>query len=240
MDFLHNLVEYYDELYPVTNEQIDFIESLCSSFSNPHKILQIGSGSGTLAHTLAKKGKDVTGIEMSQPLLTSSTLKRRTQLLSIRFFKMSAMEMDKYLGKQFYNVIMCLNNRLVSVRDRKCAEKVLKNCKTLLSSNGKMIIRAYNYDYIKKGNLPSEKKSERAKLITEIEVKSDDSAILNQKIVTFNKTLPIVQNMDIFPLTKKVLYELAIDAGFKKVDFYGDYGKTPLSDNSEEIICVLE
>ncbi len=46
--------------------------------------------------------------------------------------------------------------------------------------------------------------------------------------------------MEILPVTKQLLIELANKAGFTKIDFYGDYKKTPLSDNSEEIICVLE
>lgn len=239
MDFLHNLVEYYDELYPVTDELINFIESLCKDFSTPNKILQIGSGSGKLAFDLAKKGKDVTGIEMSQPLLTCASLKRRTQLLSVRFFKMSATEMDKYLGKSYYNMIMCINNRLVSVHDEETAVKVLKNCRELLSENGKMIIRVYNYDYIKNGNKPSVKKSERVSLITKISFKSDTKAVLTQTIETYGRKLPILENMEIFPVTKQVITRLAKDAGFTSAEFYSDYNKTPLSDNSEEIICVL-
>lgn len=240
MDFLHNLVEYYDELYPTTDEQLVFIEDICKGFTTPNKILQIGSGSGQLSYRLAKRGKDVTGIEMSQPLLTCSSLKRRFQLLSIRFFKMSALEMNKYLGKSYYNVIMCLNNRLVSVRDEESAEKVLKNCKELLSKNGKMIIRTYNYEYLKKGNKPSIKKSERVALVTNIEFKSDTKAIITQTIEAYSKKIPVFENMEILPVTKQLLIELANKAGFTKIEFYGDYKKTPLSDNSEEIICVLE
>ena len=48
MNFLHNLVEYYDELYPTTDEQLAFIEDICKGFTTPNKILQIGSGSGQL------------------------------------------------------------------------------------------------------------------------------------------------------------------------------------------------
>ena len=77
-------------------------------------------------------------------------------------------------------------------------------------------------------------------LVTNIEFKSDTKAIITQTIETYSKKIPVFENMEILPVTKQLLIELANKAGFTKIDFYGDYKKTPLSDNSEEIICVLE
>lgn len=103
-----------------------------------------------------------------------------------------------------------------------------------------MIICTYNYEYLKKGNKPSIKKSERVALVTNIEFKSDTKAIITQTIEAYSKKIPVFENMEILPVTKQLLIELANKAGFTKIEFYGDYKKTPLSDNSEEIICVLE
>ena len=106
MEAIQNLVEYYDELYPVSAEQFDFYKSLLQEYSKPVKFLGIGCGTGVLESRLAKEITDVTGLETIKELLDSATRKHRTQLMSIRFFKMSTIEMARFLGKKFYNVII--------------------------------------------------------------------------------------------------------------------------------------
>ena len=69
MDFFENFVEYYDELFPVAESKIQFYENLQNNFTTPIKSLHLGSATGVLEHHLAKKGFDITGIEVSQPLL---------------------------------------------------------------------------------------------------------------------------------------------------------------------------
>ena len=39
MEAIQNLVEYYDELYPVSAEQFDFYKSLLQEYSKPVKFL---------------------------------------------------------------------------------------------------------------------------------------------------------------------------------------------------------
>ncbi|MDE5581352.1 MAG: methyltransferase domain-containing protein, partial [Treponemataceae bacterium] len=109
MDAVKNLVEYYDELFPVSDAQRIFFESYISQFSAPAKFLSIGCGTGIFEHRLAKDAIDVTAIEAIRELLDSATRRYRNQLMSLRYFQMSTLEMTKFLGKKFYNIISCLN-----------------------------------------------------------------------------------------------------------------------------------
>ncbi|OJF76451.1 MAG: hypothetical protein BKP49_07070 [Treponema sp. CETP13] len=63
MEFLNNLIEYYDELYPVSKKQKDFYSNILETTKIPAKILGIGCSIGTLEHHLARLGNDVTGID---------------------------------------------------------------------------------------------------------------------------------------------------------------------------------
>ena len=89
MDFIQSVLEYYDELFPVTDAQKEFYEALTGLYASPAKILRIGCGTGLLEHTLARQGNDVTGIEASKQIINSANLRRRNQLMSIRFFLMA-------------------------------------------------------------------------------------------------------------------------------------------------------
>ena len=46
MEINQNIAEYYDELYPVTEEQKVFYQKKMILFKKPVKFLQIGCGSG--------------------------------------------------------------------------------------------------------------------------------------------------------------------------------------------------
>jgi len=100
MESIKNLVEYYDELYPVTLAQQTFYETLIQKYPHPAKLLSIGCGTGVLCHRLARNSVDVTGLETLRELLESANLKYRNQLMSVRYFQMSTLEMTHFLGKK--------------------------------------------------------------------------------------------------------------------------------------------
>ena len=69
MTFIQNVTEYYDELYPVTEEQKKFYSRIQESYPTPARFLQIGCGTGALEHVLIKSSADITGIEVSKELI---------------------------------------------------------------------------------------------------------------------------------------------------------------------------
>ena len=101
MESIQNLVEYYDELYPVTPETFSFYDSLIEDYPKPVKFLNVGCGTGVLEYRLSKSTTDVTGLETIKELLESASRKHRNQLMALRFFKMSTIEMVRFLGKGF-------------------------------------------------------------------------------------------------------------------------------------------
>ena len=146
MESIKNLVEYYDELHPVTLAQQTFYETLMQKYPRPAKFLGIGCGTGILCHRLAKDNVDVTGIETQRELLDSASLKYRNQLMSLRWFQMSTLEMTRFLGKKFYNIISCLNNRVLFIHDKTLMRKFFFDCKTLLSEGGIVVLQLFNFE----------------------------------------------------------------------------------------------
>ena len=241
MEFFQNLVEYFDEFYPAETETCSFFKELGSRYKFPAKMLQIAAGSGSLALHLAKSGLDVTGIETSQPMLDSANLKRRTQLLSIRFFKMSVLEMSRFLGKGFYNVIFCINNRISFIRTKELMEQFFADCRSLLSDDGILILQLYNYNNFAKNSFnPLNKLSPRASLRTSLSEENGKISAISQTIeCAQNRQIPILENEPVYPLTKEEVEEFAIKSGFNKAEFYSDFKKTAFSAESEEIVCII-
>lgn len=243
MEIIQNVIEYYDELYPVTESQKKFYDEILKNYPRPGRLLGIGCGTGFFEHLMAREGRDSTGIETSKEMLESANLKRRNQLMSIRFFLMSTIDMTRFLGKNFYDVISCLNSRIIFIHDRTLMRKFFFDCKQLLVKDGTLIIQLPNLEVFNAkpmSKLPV-RESIRAKLYTQIWTKDDGEKIISQDVETGNgKLLPVIKDAAIFPLSSKDIEEFAKESGFTSVEFYSDFDKNDFTGKQENIIAVIK
>lgn len=241
MELFKNVAEYYDELFPVSESQRKFYENESSSFKNPVKYLDVGCGTGSFEIYLSKLGADVTGLETCQEFLDSANRKRRTMLMSVRFFQMSYLEMARYLGKGFYDVISVLDDRLIFIHDKTLLAKFFYDCRQLLSENGKVIIAIPNFDKFKgdKIELPL-RESIRVQLFSKITERPDGKTEMFQKLKNGNdKILPVTENALVQKITKEQIQELAQKSEFTKFDFYSGFDYKPFSEDSDYLVAVL-
>lgn len=243
MELFNNVAEYYDELYPASTEQKDFYKTILSQMPMPVRVLRIGCATGTFEHYLAKTGIDVTGIDPVTELLESANRKRRTQLMAIRFFQMNSLEMTRFLGKNFYNVVSILDGRIIFTHDPILMRKLFFDCKQLLVENGKLIISLPNFDKYRvesECKLP-ERTSIRCKLSTKIVRDAEGKAILSQKLETGNgKVIPVSSDVPVYPLTSEEIKTFAKEAGFSTVKLYSDFSLTPFSAESDYVIAEIQ
>lgn len=240
MDAVKNLVEYYDELFPVSDAQRIFFESYISQFSPPAKFLSIGCGTGVFEHRLAKDAIDVTAIETIRELLNSATRRYRNQLMALRYFQMSTLEMTKFLGKKFYNIISCLNSRIAFIHKKEFVKKFFSDCKELLSENGIVILGLDNFEKFRaepKAILPA-RKSIRITYKSQI-TKNAQGTFLESRLENENKKLPVYERVPIYPLQKSEIAEFAKEAGFVKTEFFSDFEKNSVSEDSDYLLAVV-
>ena len=238
MEFLQNVVEYYDELYPVTASQKDFYHFLLKKYSSPARLLRVGCATGLFEHQLAREGLDITGIEDSRELLNSAILRKRTQLMSVRYFEMSAMDMTKYLGKKFYNIISSLNDRILLIHGKTLMRKFFYDCYQLLQDNGVLVLQFANLEKNNK-KLPV-RESIRVKLTSELKTDSEGEITITQKVETGNgKILPVVSDEEIYPLKAEEVYDFAKEAGFSNVKLYSDFELSPFTGEEDNVVALI-
>ena len=242
MEISQNVVEYYDELYPVTNDQKSFYADEMSAFPKPHRLLRVGCGTGSFEHMLAKEGADVTGLETSHELIESANRKRRTQLMSLRFFQMNTLEMARFLGKGFYHIISILDGRIILIHDETLIKKFFFDCKQLLAEKGRLIIGLPNF--IKFSSVPMAKlpdrQSIRCSLYTQVWADPDDKRTIQLDLETSNgKVSTVMRDVPVFALTVPKIQELAEGTGFTHCDFYGGFDRQPFTEQSDYVIAVI-
>ena len=242
MELLENIAEYYDELFPASDELKKFYKEETECFDTPVKYLSIGCGIGTFEHFLAKEGADVTGLETNVALLESANRKRRTQLMALRFFQMSSLEMCRFLGKGFYNIISILNNRIIYINDSTLMSKFFYDCKQLLAPSGKLIIRLPNFQKFSSeptAKLPV-KESIRVRLFSKILTEPDGKKFMRQELETGNgKRLVVTRDAQILPITKDQIENYAKEVGFTKFDYYGNLQHGEFTKDSDELVVVV-
>lgn len=242
MQQLQPITEYYDELYPVTSDHLEFYKQILKDYPAPQKVLNIGIGTGSFEFSLSKAGYDVTGLEVIQCLLESALLKRRNQLLSLRFFKLSSTEMTKFLGHGFFNVISCLNNKIVFFKNKTLVQNFFSDSYKLLSPNGTLILHLYNHENCinsKTFSLPV-KSSLRIQLFSQIQNISGISYLTQYLKKDTGHPTTIIQDEQIFPLTQNQIKDFAASAGFKSVELFADCQWSPLTADSKEIFAIIK
>lgn len=242
MEINQNIAEFYDELYPVTEEQKVFFFKKFEQFKKPAKFLSLGCGTGYFEHLLAKQGLDVTGIENSIELLESANRRRRTQLMSVRYFNMNFLEMSHFLGKKFYNVISVLNDNIIFNHDKTLMQKFFYDCHELLSQNGIFIIKVTNFQKFKsnKGFLLPKRNSIRASLKTEILLENENYYAYQYLQNSSQKNVKITENAKVYPISKEEIFDFAKQTGFTEINFYEDFKETEFCEQSNNIIAVLK
>lgn len=240
---IQNIVEYYDELFPVTTVQKKFYDELVKRYTNPVKILSIECGTGVFESILAREGYDVTGIESDADLLHSANRRKRSQLMSIRFFQMDYLDMSHFLGKGFYNIISILDDRIMMIHDEMLLRKFFADVHALLTEGGCFIISLPNFDLLKKGipmqQLPT-RASMRASLFTELWSQDGNRCFIKQNLETGNgQLLPVMEDEPAYPIRSEELRTFAREAGFSSIELYAGFDGTPFSGQEDGIVALL-
>lgn len=217
MEHLQNIIEYYDELYPVSEEQKVFFSNLLKQYAMPAKILRTGCASGLFEHTLARQGHDVTGIDAAHEFIDTATRRRRMPNTAVRFFQMTTSEIGRFLGKSFYNCITCLEGALYFIHAPVLLRKFFYDCKATLAPNGCMIIHL--------PNIKESRQSVRIKLISSLKTNDENGAtLLTQELERDdNRRIPVRTDVPVYIPQSEEIAQYAKEAGFTSIEYFKDW-----------------
>jgi SAM-dependent methyltransferase len=134
--------KYDNEIFAQgTIGECDFIEKEID-YNRSLKILDIGCGTGRHSIELAKRGYDLTGIDLSESLLERAREKSSAQNLRIVFQKHDARNLP--FSNEFDLAIMICEGAFPLMETDEMNYGILKNAANSLKSNGKLIFTSLN------------------------------------------------------------------------------------------------
>jgi SAM-dependent methyltransferase len=250
------IADYYDESPVVRGrtQDVAFYRDAARDFGDP--ILELGCGTGRITMALAEAGKRVTGIDLSERMLERA-VRKRTALFTEERERVHLLQGDMArfdLGEKFRLVIIPFRpfQHLLEVRHQMdCLDCVRKH----LAPGGRLILDVFQTD----AERMHDPVHMREMPVTEYRTTDGRQVRITERVAAFHRAeqrndVEMIfsithrdgrQERQVFawPLRYFFRYEvehLLARCGFRVAAEYGDFDRTPIQDDSPEMIFVAE
>ncbi len=242
MDFYRSIAEYYDYIFPYSPPQLEFIISSAGEALSGKLVLDIGCGTGNLTIGLAKHFDHVTGIDLDAEMLELAKDKAGN-ISNISFEKLNMLDIAENYQANCFDIILSFGNTLVHLKDADEIGGFLKQTKTLLKPDGKLLLQIINYDHILDNRLPGLPTIENEHICFErcYHYSSGKDCIEFRTKLTVKSSNTVIENtVDLYPLRKAELEVLLVDAGYENVLFFGGFRREGLKEGSIPLVVECE
>jgi glycine/sarcosine N-methyltransferase len=235
MSFYQSITAYYREIFPLNPGQVRFVTE---SFSDPsdRSLLDIGCGTGDLILELAGYFRSVTGIDLDNSMLERA---REHTLPNVDFQQMDMLQIRKQFKEGSFDGIICFGNTLVHLVDPFLITDFLKQARSVLSRDGKLLLQIIHYDRILDKNITNLPtiETDHCRFERYYHYDHDRHLVDFETILTIKSTGRIIRNkIPLYPLRKSEIQSMLTEAGFTSITFYGNFKQAPLESGSIPLI----
>jgi len=250
------IAEFYDYLPPIAGRRdLEFYRAYAQSAGGP--ILELGCGTGRLLLPLAEAGHRVTGLDLSERMLARCRVKMEARPPEIqRRVRLIQGDMTSFeLGETFRLVIVPFRpfQHLLRVEQQiaclRCAHRHLEG-------GGKLILDFFHTD---PGRMHDPAFLEEASPHPEVTLPDGRRVLLRERIAAFHRAeqkndvelLYYVTHPDgrservVYAFTLRYFFRYEVEhllarCGFRVAEVFGNFDRSPLSDDSPEMVFVAE
>ena len=241
MALYENIAEFYDEIFPLKQTRLDFIDSF---LKNNSSILDIGCATGELALALAKKRHQVEGIDLNENMIKLAREKAERLGLNTEFLIKDMTKIGSDFNPASFDAVLCFGNTLVHLENPEKIKEVFMGIHKVLKSGGIFLVQVVNYDRILSGGIKELPLLENENYIFRREYRAYDE--VDHRIqflthLTIKKNGEIIKSSEtLYPLTFQELKDALEHAGFFKFQFFGSESKIPYDKKSPALLAVTE
>jgi len=235
-----NIAGFYDEIFPLKQARLDFIDSF---LKNNLRILDIGCAAGELALALAKKGHQAVGIDLDEKMIELAREKTKRLGLNTGFFIKDMAKIGEDFSPASFDAALCFGNTLVHLENPGKIKAVLMGIHKVLKSGGILMVQVVNYDRILSGRIKELPLLESENLIFRREYRYDETGHHIQFLthLTIKKNGEIIKSSEtLYPLTSRELKVALGKAGFSKLQFFGSESKLAYDKTSPALVAIAE
>jgi 2-polyprenyl-3-methyl-5-hydroxy-6-metoxy-1,4-benzoquinol methylase len=234
MAFYEEISKYYDYIFPVSKETVEFLKR---TIGNPPKsVLDVACGTGGYSIELGKQGYGVTAVDIDRCMIEGLKDKTNNLNIKVNFLHANMLDLKDKLNSNKFEAVFCIGNSLVHLENLDEIEGFFRNVKGFISKGGSLIVQVINYDrVISKGirSLPTIYNEDVGLTFERLYGYDEEKNRVYFKTVLSAANKKFENEIPLYPLLFNDTKKMLIDAGFEKIEFYGDFNGTSFDkDNS--------
>ncbi|MCX7655062.1 MAG: class I SAM-dependent methyltransferase [Treponemataceae bacterium] len=238
--FYENLIEYYDEIFPVTQQRIDFIVSHLPVRPYPQRVLDVGCATGGTAIALARKGLEVTGIDNEWTMIQSANRKNPEPKSNARFLCMDMREVGSWFSPASFDTILCLGNTLVHLDSLGTIDTFIGSIVRLCQIPATVILQFVNYkETLKHQNphLPTIK-TPRCRFEREYHPLPNGKVLFMGRLYSSTEEVVFEGTSELYPLLLDDCSTLLKKHSFTNMRVYEDFTGNPYREDALGVVVV--
>lgn len=231
MSFYETLSRYYDEVFPVSPQEMRFVGGL---LAGRRSLLDIGCGTGNKTILLA--GDAVTmGIDADPAMIAAAQTNNAKD--NIRYMPLDMLEIGKKLPQASFDAAVCLGNTLAHLTGSGDLVSFLGQARFVLAEGGEFIVQILNYDRILDNGIAELPVIETDHVVfrREYEWRGGEMYFVTTLAVKGGETLRNAFVLN--PIRFAELAEGLRNAGFADAAYYGSYAGEAYSADSFHLIA---
>lgn len=239
MTFYDDISKYYDSIFPVSKDTIEFIRSTVGT--PPKAILDIACGTGGYSMELDKCGYDLTAVDLDKEMINSLSDKVNNSKSNIKFLALNMLNLHEHFKDVKFEGVYCIGNSVVHLDNLDEVRDFFSSVYKLLKKDGVFIFQIINYDRVLTKDIKSLPTiiNETVPLKFERFYNYDES---NNKI-KFKTVLSLqdrnIENeINLLPLKYSDAISLLQYAGFKDINVYGDFKKNIFNEDTSYSMVI--
>jgi len=265
MDFYDLLVDRYDEVFPLSQIQVDFVEkqlrisnrenrkdpqSCQTGKTRPLRVLDIGCGTGALPAALIQRNErrkneqnQAADLRIDAVDLNSGMIERALllhgNLPGLHFREMDMRNLTSFFPEKSTDGAFCLGNTLVHLEGPENIGSFFRSLGHICRKHARIVLQILNYDYIldnKVFQLPVIE-IPGGKFVRRYHLEKEN-LIFTTELMDFRSSRSHQSRVSLFPLRKAALLHLLKETGFDSIQVYGSFSGAPLTAASLPLIVT--
>lgn len=236
MPFYQKISPWYDEIFPVDEQEVAFITD---RIAGREHLLDIGCGTGNKTAPCSAAVKHTTAFDADAGMIAAARSNHARP--GIDYIAGTMETITAIAPSSSFDCALCLGNTLVHLEGPEAIENLLADTFRLLQSGGRLILQILNYDRILDEN------------VTALPPLENDHIVFSRRYAQYGSRLRFIttladkQNSSVidnevllYPLRRDELTGILDKCGFTPVIWYGSYREEAHTPASFVTIAVCE